>query len=121
MLIENGNKQKFYFSILRKPDVKKIPPYSLHIFYQNMQYGKNKSDVERKYSKEYEKVRVEKLSKEFDNKFNMNFRMGFTDPDELLDKKYGIDLLDKYFFDADDLIELKKNQIDLRIIKIRRN
>ena len=108
MLMENRKKQKFYVSILRKPDVKKTSPYPLRIFYQNMQYGKNKSDVERKYSKEYEKVRVEKLSKEFDNKFNMNFRMGFTDPDELLDKKYGVDLLDKYFFDADDLRKLKE-------------
>lgn len=103
MLMENRNKQKFYVSILRKPDVKKIAPYPLHIFYQNMQYRKNKSDMERNYSERFEQVRVEKLSEEFDNKFNMNFRMGFEDPDELLDKKYGVNLLDKYFFDSDDL------------------
>ncbi len=108
MLMENRNKQKFYVSILRNPDVKKIAPYPLHIFYQNMQYRKNKSDMERNYSERFEQVRVEKLSEEFDNKFNMNFRMGFEDPDQLLDKKYGVNLLDKYFFDSDDLRELKE-------------
>ena len=53
MLIENGNKQKFYVSIFQKPDVKKFDSYPLNIFYNNLHYGKNKSKMERKYSERF--------------------------------------------------------------------
>lgn len=73
--------------------------------------------MERKYSERVYKVRVEKFSKDFDNKFNMNFMMSFEDYDKLLNKKYGVDLLNKYFFDADNLSTLKKKIYDFRVIE----
>lgn len=90
------------------PDVKKIDSYPIYIYYDSLHYGKNKTKIERKYSERFEKVRVEKFSENFDDNYNINFKMGFKDPDTLLNKTYGVDLLNKYFFDADDLKKLKE-------------